>query len=218
MRRGVITGYLIAYCIASDAILPSLNTMLRIGIGTTLLCIATVMFGQSQNVLPTEPTVATSTKTLSEPPSNPRDKRLDMQSRQPEVTMHPEAVAVERSPLQPTDGSRALIAGQWVSPQWSLGQSSELPIADPPEIEQKQMASTRFQPTTNTRPRALASGLDKRIEPQMVKRYAHARVVRFLAPREPLENLFEQIGLDDLNRYQFRRNPPDTIPVERVSE
>jgi|TARA_B110000438_G_scaffold303700_1_gene366597 hypothetical protein len=180
------------------------------------LCLATFLIGQSEDVLPNEPAQAASLKAISDPAKSPAENHISPTSRLPEIAPAPTVLEFERSCLQPTAVGRVLIGGQWVSPQLLLGSVNELPSANLSEIQQPVLADGSFQPASNTQEYEQATGLDDVFEGKLVKRYSEARVVRFLAPREPLENLFNQIGLDDLNRYQFRRNRSDKVPVERV--
>jgi hypothetical protein len=127
-------------------------------------------------------------------------------------------VELERAAIQPMVGAQGWIDGQWVSPQVVLGASGELARAEIPNEHPIELAPSSLQPASSSSAPKLAPDLDERVNPPMVKRYAEAEVVRFLAPREAIKNLFDEIGLDDLNRYQFRRNRPDNVPVERVTE
>ena len=174
-----------------------------------------VVVGQSDDVLKDEPARAENLERVSATARRPSDDGVPQTSRLPEVAPVPDVVGIERSGLQPMAGDRALIDGQWVSPQLVIGSSSELPRSNLSQVQQPALADESLQGGSKWGPSGRAAGLDDVFEGNLVKRYSEAKVVRFLAPRESIENLFEQIGLDDLNRYQFRRNRPDSVPVER---
>lgn len=173
---------------------------------------ASVCLAQTDEVLPKPDAPATGTANVTAPAQQPRDATTQPASRTPEIVTMP-TVDLERSRLQPGRDSNALVEGQWVSPQWVLGASSRLPTQDMDAPKSPQRAPAQFQPTSAPPERAV--GLDQKITPPMVARYLDATVARFVAPRDSITNLLEELSLDDLNRYQFRRNRPDSIPVEQ---
>lgn len=180
------------------------------------LWFGSILLGQPDEVLKDEPARAENLERVSTTAKRPSDERITQTSRLPEMAPSPDVVGIDRSGLQPMAGDRALIDGQWVSPQLVIGSSSELPRSSHSQVQQPELADASLQRDSQWNPSRQAAGLDDIFEGNLVKRYSEARVVRFLAPRESIQNLFEEIGLDDLNRYQFRRNRPDSVPVERV--
>jgi len=163
-----------------------------------------------------EPNPATGTGAVDLPPKRPAEDQRQPSAEAPNVISLPRH-PLERAALQP-ERQGALVDGQWVSPQWVLGQSGDLPRAFLGEAASPERAPGRFQPADSPPSPQRRAELDRRIEPELVARYAEAPIVRFVAPREVMTSLFEELDLDDFNRYQFRRNRPEGVPVERVAE
>ena len=208
-------------CCQSDSSVARVGAMNRRsgvrGNGTVLLAVgvsllSALCLAQQEAVLPKPDAAATGTAEVTAPPQQPRDNTKQPATRTPETVTLP-TVDLERSRLQPGANSRALVGGQWISPQWVLGASARLPTHDVDAPQTPQRAPAQFQPTSAPPERAV--GLDEKITPPMVARYQNATVVRFVAPRESITNLLEELSLDDLNRYQFRRNRPEAVPVEQ---
>ena len=55
-------------------------------------------------------------------------------------------------------------------------------------------------------------------EMALVEKYRDASVHRVMENAREFRSMGEELGLKDLNRYQFRKNRPDGIPVQRAGE
>jgi hypothetical protein len=157
---------------------------------------------------------AAGTAALAEAPVRPEAARLAPESHAPEALPLP-TQGPSAGPLTPRVGDRALVAGQWVSPQWVLGRATDLPRAPAARLDPTIPATNRIQPPSRVPEPARGFDPGQVVRPPLVARYAQGPVVRFVPPPEMMAQLIDELSLDELNRYQFRRNRPAGVPVEQ---
>lgn len=103
--------------------------------------------------------------------------------------------------VAPINGHEALPSMRWILPE---------DLLTPLDPNDRANGNESYSPGKVVQP-PVQLPHEKRLKFPLVGKYAQAPVVRFVAPRDALGTLLEELTLDDLNRFQFRRNRPEGI-------